>query len=203
MSFVFVWIAWELNERRHDRVARNWIESNGGTVGLASPSETNWWECQTDAWFGGLVRTAVVYANLENDLSPLTELKYLETLEIIVLDLDGVFTGERVDLSILSELKNLKSLKMFGSWSANDLSRLAELTKLKQLEIRGTDHLDISSLAALKNLEELTFHATVVPGRSEDMEWSAFPSVWVYGTIVEEQLIDLKNALPDCDIQVR
>jgi Leucine-rich repeat (LRR) protein len=89
------------------------------------------------------------------------------------------FTDTQVsDLSPLSELKNLRYL-LLSNTQVSDLSPLAELKNLYYLQLGGTQVSDLSPLVELKNLTHLDLRNTLVS---------------------EEQVEELRQALPNCEI---
>ena len=112
-----------------------------------------------------------------NDFSPLSNLVHLSRLEMVVTNLS--------DLSFLSGLTELTTLRLMGSVAAEDLTAIKNLTDLQELEvhsgglksmagIEGLTHLrslrvinsteslyleDLSCLANLTNLQTLRFDA--------------------------------------------
>lgn len=70
---------------------------------------------------------------------------------------------------------------VFGDTPLSDLSLLVELKNLEKLDLSCTDVSDVSPLAVLKNLKELNLYKTQVS---------------------EEQVEELRLALPNCQIDV-
>jgi Leucine-rich repeat (LRR) protein len=174
LSVPLGWVGWELDQRRREKATIDWVEKMGGQVDFLSSfpiDERSWWEQTKDKWFG----EKVLFVNLNDtqlsDLSPLSELK---NLELLYLDDTQVS-----DLSPLAELKNIGTLDLSGTKVSN-LSPLAELENLNVLFLMNTQLSDLSPLAKLKNLETLMGFGRLVS---------------------EEQVEELKKALPNCEIE--
>ena len=113
--------------------------------------------------------------NIVTDLSPLTGLFQLKSLDLPIqsvdfqgsYDLSGLealtalenlnITGNVNDLSPLAGLTNLISLKIYGNGTISDFSPLAEMTKLQDLNItnRSTPGNQTASLVPLAGLTDL------------------------------------------------
>ena len=107
---------------------------------------------------------------------------------------------ERLDLSPLIEIKNLKVLNI-SKTQVSDLTPLAELMYLEKLEVSRTPVSDLSSLANLKNLEELYLFSTQVSDLTPLTELKNLRRLHIRNTPVSEQQIkQLQKALPNCDI---
>ena len=116
------WVAWKLQQRQRERATIAWVEKMGGRVNFKAVQETSWWQKWTAKWIGVNVRRIYLPNTQVSDLSPLAELKKLESL---------VLNNTQVsDLSPLAELKNLKKLRLRNT-QVSDLSPLAELKKLE------------------------------------------------------------------------
>ena len=81
------------------------------------------------------------------DISALFELKNLEYLDLR-------YNEQVSNISVLAELKNLKSLYLWNN-SISDISALSGLINLEKLNLDANDIADISALSSLENLEEL------------------------------------------------
>jgi Leucine-rich repeat (LRR) protein len=152
------WVGWRLGQARRERATTTWIEEMGGEVSRRS-------------LFSGRVWSVSFQNTPVSDLSPLAELKSLETL--------ALHNTQVSDLSLLAELKNLKQLYL-SNMQVSDLSPLSELKNLEGLGLYGTQVSDLSPLAELKNLEWLGLEDTQVS---------------------EEQVQELRQALPNCNIE--
>ncbi|MFO0941317.1 MAG: leucine-rich repeat domain-containing protein [Pirellulales bacterium] len=88
-----------------------------------------------------------------SDLSPLSSLTSLETVQFDGLNLYGPGVNS---LSPLGELKNLKNLSLDHSLQQFvDLTPLAQLTKLKSLNLSGNHIIDVAALSGLSSLDRL------------------------------------------------
>ena len=93
---------------------------------------------------------------LQTDLSDVTPLASLTSLEILNLDDTQV-----KDLTPLANLTKLESLSL-SSTPVQNVKPLAGLTKLEGLYLDGTQVSDVSPLKELTNLEELSLYSTPV-----------------------------------------
>ncbi len=196
LSVPLGWIGWRLQQVRRERATIIWIEKMGGNVSFHHQFETDprsWWKESTDRWFGERVGYVNLHHPQVSDLSPLTEFKNLK-----VLDLGKTQVS---DLSPLAELKNLSTLYL-GNTQVSDLSPLAALKNLESLNLSNTQLSNLSPLAELKNLEKLWLSDTQVSDVSplaalKNLKWLS-----LYNTQVsDEQVQELRQALPNCDIQ--
>jgi hypothetical protein len=152
MSVVLGWAAWELEQRRREKVAIAWVVEMGGDADFFfnDGDQRNWWEKTKDRWFGDRIRDVSIYHRQRIDLSPLAEMEKLECLYLTL--------GQMSDLSPLAELKNLEVLWLFGNRFLDDtaqvydVSPLAELKNLEVLWLTDTPVNDLSPLAELKNI---------------------------------------------------
>ena len=88
------------------------------------------------------------------------------------------------------------------AWKSIAPSPLSELKNLKSLTLTETPVSDLSPLAELKNLESLILVATKVSDLSPLSELKKLKSLSVLSTPVsEEQVEELRLALPNCQIQ--
>ena len=125
-----------------------------------------------DRWFGVRVTEANIHGRRTSNLSMLAKLKNLETINLC---------GTKAsDLSPLSELKNLRKLDISYT-KVIDLSPLAELENLETLHLTNAEVNDLSPLAEVKNLKALHLRKTQVS---------------------DEQVQELRQALPNCEIQL-
>lgn len=207
VTFLAVILGWEMNHRHNEKKAVIWVEEMGGYA-YADPffidgDQRNWWEKTTDRCFGERVRN-VELTNYKRriDLSPLAAMKKLESLYLEEKQMS--------DLSPLAELKNLKDFHLNGSRVTDtiaqvyDLSPLAELQNLKILAIHNAEVRNLSPLAGLKNLEELSLTETPVNDLSPLIELKKLKLVYLVtpGLISEDQVHELREALPNCRIEV-
>lgn len=110
----------------------------------------------------------------------------LTDLEVLVLD---NLTAR--DLSPLADLKKLRVLHL-ERVAVDDISPLTELPNLEDLELRKLSTADLSPLQKLTQLKRLTISmGTAVPPNNETHNEQRF----------EEQLKQLRQALPNCDIR--
>ncbi len=92
-------------------------------------------------------------------------------------------------------------LVAFGGKETSDLSPLAELMNLERLYIRNTQLSDLSPLAELQNLELLDLNGTLVSDLSPLAELKNLGSLDCNTKVSEEQVEELRLALPNCDIR--
>ncbi len=104
------------------------------------------------------------------DISPLIKLTNLESLSLNNLPIE--------DLTLLNKFENLKSLTLTHI-KISDISPIDELQNLNTLVLGGLDVKDIKPLISLKNLRQL--------------------DLWRQ-SISEDQIVELKNALPNLEI---
>ena len=201
LSVPLGWVAWERQQIHRERAAIAWVEETGGNVSFLSSrfrngtNEKSWWEKSTDKWFGERVRLVSLSNTPVSDLSHLANLKYLEKLLL-----------QRTPVSNLSPLGELKHLELLWlhNTQVSDLSPLAELTNLKDLPLINTQVSDLSPLAELKNLKELYLSNTQVSDLSPLAELKNLEILTLGNTQVsEEQVQELRQALPNCEIRHR
>ena len=82
-----------------------------------------------------------------NDFSPLSNLVHLSRLEMVVTNLS--------DLSFLSGLTELTTLRLLGSVAAEDLTAIKELTNLQELEVHTDGLKNAEGIEGLTNLKKL------------------------------------------------
>lgn len=98
------------------------------------------------------------------------------------LNLDWISVS---DLSLLAELTELRTLRIFGS-PASDLSPLAELTALQTLSLRGMNVSDLSPLVRLTALRNLNLWGTNVSDLSWMARLTALQTLYLGGTSVSD-----------------
>ena len=93
------------------------------------------------------VEKKVVNSNAVSDLSALSGLKKLRTLNL---------TRNNVsDVSALAKLTNLRTLHLTANREVSDISALAGLTKLRTLNLSGNKVADISAVSGMAELKTL------------------------------------------------
>ena len=206
VTLVSVPLGWELDQRRREKVVVAWVEKMGGQADFLSVdvAHRNWWEKTKDRWFGDTVLNVDLYnRKLKIDLSPLAELKKLESLCLTETQMS--------DLLPLAEMKSLNYFYLNGNRVQDaiaqvyDISPLAELKNLKHLCIHNAEVNDLSSLAELKNLEVLTLTETPVNDLAPLAELKSLKNVTLINPslqISEEQVQELRLALPNCQIVI-
>jgi Leucine-rich repeat (LRR) protein len=155
-----------------------------------------------------------LYHTSVSDLSPLagaTGLQELYLVETSVRDLAplaGVTGLQKLnldrtlvrDLAPLAGVTGLQTLSLSGTL-VRDLSPLAQMTKLQRLDLVGTLVSDVTPLTGAVQLRELyltdTHVANVAPlEHLTDLRTLGL----VYTDVTNEQVAELKKALPYCDI---
>lgn len=116
-------------------------------------------------------KTLIIWSNDISDITPLKKLTSLTDL--------AIGDNKISDISPLSSLTNLTQLSIPDN-PISDISPLANLTKLTELHIgsEGAVFNDLTPLHDLKNLKTLQ----------------------LFASITQQELDDLKTALPNCDI---
>jgi len=123
------WFAWKVEQGRRQRAAIAWVDKMGGDSISGGIEGESWWKEWEHKWFSRSVRWVILDNAIVSDLSPLTELKNLETLWL---------RGAQVsDLTPLAELKSLRFLDLSGA-QVRDLSPLWELKSLEELVLYDT-----------------------------------------------------------------
>ena len=176
---------------------------------------------------------ASIYGNHIHDLSPLKECDCLLSLYLfgnpiedlsaisgLQLDSLGCSVGTQDDLSLIREMKNLRSLTIYNG-SSLDLSVLGELTDLTSLEIRlydydrdisgyyiargGMSMKDLSFLSKLQKLEYLSIYeldnydqVDVFKTLTNLKQLVFYPKT--YQSIPNTRLEELQRSLPNCSI---
>lgn len=97
--------------------------------------------------FQNLLELSILYNSELNDISFVSNMKYLKKLTIHM----GKFT----DISQLKSCQNLEVLELVGVEDLRDISVIQYLTNLKKLKISGCSIEDFEPISKLKNLEEL------------------------------------------------
>ena len=96
------------------------------------------------------VENKVVNSNAVSDLSALSGLKKLRTLNL---------TRNNVsDVSALAKLTNLRTLHLTANREVSDISALAGLTKLRTLNLSGNKVADISAVSGMAELKNLNLN---------------------------------------------
>jgi hypothetical protein len=190
LGAVLGWVGWELEQERKEKDAIAWIRAAGGAY-VPFKSESLFSVLRY-----GLLGGRVYYVHLKNrqvhDLSPLADLKKLETLRLSYTPVS--------DLSPLAELENLKSLHLDGTL-VTDLSPLANLKNLSDLDLRRTRVSDLSPVAKLSNLKELRLNETLVNDLSPLAGLKKLDSLVLVDTRVNQaQVQELRQALPNCRV---
>ena len=106
-----------------------------------------------------------------SDITPLASLTNLTSLRIIYNPIS--------DITPLQSLTNLTTLELFDN-QINDITPLQSLTSLTELSLFDNQIIDITPLQSLTNLTELRLGGN---------------------QISEEQIMELREALPDCEIE--
>jgi len=190
LSLLLGWVGWEIDQRRKEKKVVASLEGMGWEVlgFLSEFDERSWWTKTKDRCFGERVQgmefarqveaggaikiNSVLDRNksLVTEISLLSELKSLEVLFLTKAQIN--------DLSPLKDLSQLKCLYL-SAIKVSDLTPLAGLKNLETLHLRNTQVSDLSPLAGLKNLRNFTYRNA---------------------QISEEQVQELKRALPTCEI---
>ena len=110
-----------------------------------------------------------------NNISDLTLLEKFVNVEYLCL-LQNPIT----DLEPLTKLTNLKSIELHGTRVLEDISPLASIPTLESLQLWGNNISDITPLKSLTNLKQVSLHGN---------------------PLTLKQLVELKRALPDCEVQ--
>lgn len=84
-----------------------------------------------------------------------------------------------IDLSVLTDLKQINHLEIFGSFYMQNFSSIAELENLESLTINGELFLyDLSPLHSLKKLKFLSLHSSNIVGyREKQRLWEKLPEI--------------------------
>jgi hypothetical protein len=132
LSVTLGWVGWRLQQVRREQATIAWVEEMDGRVSFHKVSDkSSWWEKSTNKWFGERVRGVTLSPVRKNDLSPLTKFKKLKELVLL--------SRKPVDISPLADLKNLETLSLYlYGMEVRDLSHLVELKKLRELNLVAT-----------------------------------------------------------------
>ncbi|REJ97430.1 MAG: hypothetical protein DWQ35_02410 [Planctomycetota bacterium] len=214
ISLPLSWLAWEIQQRRRQRPAVEWIRNIGGLLNeemelyFVSPQFSpppkplsERFQERFDEWFGPDVRKV-----------------YLWGLNMIAAG-DGSITfqdDEPLDLTLLSRLENLEELHIVGPMPKS-LSPLEGMSQLRVISIneprltvdgfitsetfvvRERDYLE--PLLKLDNLERLVLHGLRLDDVGPLTRLKQLRSIsLVDGFVEDEQLQLLQEALPDCQI---
>ena len=142
-----------------------------------------------------------------NNISDISVLKNLTDLATIVMT--GIGLGENInantvplDISVLKDLINLKELYLEYN-KINDISALENLTNLTKLSLHNNDINDIDALKNLINLEELIISGNQITNVEILKEFKNLTRLDIFGNqITDNQIEELKNALPNCLIRI-
>ena len=107
--------------------------------------------------------------NGDADLTPLSESGQLTSLALTLTDQKGLEPVQKVDLSALTALFQLRDLSLTATGNQvskefKSLAPLSSLSKLENLRITGTVHSGLQTLGALKNLKSLYLDPSTTEG---------------------------------------
>lgn len=141
--------------------------------------------------------------NLE-DITSIGGLVNLKKLSIGGSQVNGMgFSGKLTDITPIENLVNLETLSI-SDCQVEDIKALRKLSKLKMLWIYKTPVKDISPLEGLVMLEDLRLHSNNISNISVLENLKRLEYLTLTGNpIVDEQLVRLKECLPNCDILFR
>jgi len=159
---------------------------------------------------------AIKWAEQINDISPLQSLANLTQLTLgpnIIEDITPLqsltnltslfldFTNTQIsDITSLQSLTNLTSLTIF-SRQLSDIKSLQSLTNLTYLDLRGNLISDIIPLQALVNLTELNLARNQISDITPLQSLTNLTALDLNDNPISEgQIRELKEALPNCEI---
>ena len=142
-----------------------------------------------------------------NNISDISVLKGLTDLTTLVMT--GIGLGDNInadtpplDIIVLENLTNLKELYLEYN-KISDISALKNLTNLTKLSLHHNNITDISALKNLINLEELTISGNQVTNVEILKNFKNLTRLDIFGNqISDNQIEELKNALPNCLIRI-
>ena len=126
--------------------------------------------------------------------------EYFQEVSIVTL-VDTRVDGVVCDLTPLEGLNSVIGLDII-SLHVSDLTPLAELESLQWLALRGAPVSDLTPLAGLKNLRWLRLEGGQVRDVTPLAKLTGLQEFYLEDTPVsEEQLEELRKALPNCRIE--
>lgn len=141
--------------------------------------------------------------NLE-DITPIGKLINLKNLSIGGLQHNGVgFSGKLSDITPIGDLINLETLSVYDC-QVEDIKAVQKLNKLTMLWIYKTEVKDIGPLKKLVQIKDLRLHNNNISDIAVLENLRELEYLTLTGNpIVEEQMIRLRQYLPDCEILYR
>lgn len=154
------------------------VDDRTGPCGFGRAGENDaWWRRSISTMLGTRVRQLGLNSLPDGDLSPLSDLTHLESLEL--------YHVPTANFAPLAKLKNLRTLELGGT-NIRDLSPLAGLDKLQFLSLNGTSVRDLLPLAHLPNLRALYLTGTNVRDLTPLGSLTQLETLFLDGTQVEE-----------------
>lgn len=220
LTLTGVWLGWQVNRADRQRKAVTWVEQMGGVVRYnyevneeghyVDPKPTG------PEWLRDYCHQVVAVdlgETLVSDLGPLAHLPRLEGLVLCrtrVSDLTPLANLKSLqslslahtpvnDLTPLASLKGLQSLSISNT-HVSDLGPLANLPRLETLYLGSTQVSSVTPLAGLKSLEVLSLLDTQVNDLTPLLKLKSLAFLTLEPTTSEEQIVQLRQALPTCEI---
>ncbi|MCL1791681.1 MAG: leucine-rich repeat domain-containing protein [Peptococcaceae bacterium] len=154
---------------------------------------------------------------IDNNVSDITPLKHLTKLEVLTLASNNIsdisplrlltsLEDLNLDSNKISDIEPLKTLTGLKKlWLSNnnisEILRLQALIYLRELDLYGNNITDITPLRSLTSLERLSLGNNNISDITPLKSLKTLGEVYISDNKVnEDQLKDLKRALPDCYI---